>query len=133
MIAKHMNRPSRILVVDDDPMIRELMDTVLRRAGSLVRLLNDQRQTLELVLHCPFDLVLIDICTPFIDGLSVTRQIRALRCAVPILGMTAVSWQVSEGLQAGMNHVIVHPLTVSQILDSVHICTDPLTEWRYAT
>ena len=119
MTAALTNYPCRILVVDDDPVICELMGIVLRREGFVVRLLNDQRQTLALVQQERFDLMLLDICTPCIDGLRVTRQIRALPCAVPIVGMTAIRWHICEGLQAGMNQVMVHPLTVSQIRDSV--------------
>jgi CheY-like chemotaxis protein len=71
-----VDRP-RILVVDDDPAVRELLQRTLERAGLHVTLANDGVEALEAMRRYDFSVVLLDVHMPVLDGLETIRRIRA--------------------------------------------------------
>ncbi|HEX6417696.1 MAG TPA: response regulator, partial [Acidimicrobiales bacterium] len=80
--------PSRILVVDDDPTVSEVVARYLERDGFAVETVSDGRTALDRALAEPPDLVVLDLMLPGLDGLEVCRRLRAL-APVPIVILTA--------------------------------------------
>ena len=116
----------RVLVVDDDPVSRELAAMMLRRMGVEADTAANGREGLGLLLGTPYDLALVDCRMPELDGLEMTRLFRgsapADRPRVPIIALTANTQQsdVDCCLAAGMDCYIPKPL-----LDgSLHQCLD---------
>ena len=86
-------RSLRILVAEDNPTNRLLIETRLRRAGHQLELVDDGQQALEAASTGDFDLILMDMQMPVLDGMGATRAIRALpdakRNRIPIIALTA--------------------------------------------
>src|SRR4051794_9636428 len=73
--SPHMTR--RILVVEDDRDIAQLVELHLRDMGAEAVLVHDGAEALELALKTPFDMVILDLMLPRVDGLEITRRLRA--------------------------------------------------------
>jgi CheY-like chemotaxis protein/HPt (histidine-containing phosphotransfer) domain-containing protein len=106
---------ARILVAEDLPMNQELARAMLGRAGHHVEIANDGQEAVEAVQAHSYDLILMDIQMPRMDGITATRTIRRLPGAagqVPIVAMTAnvLPQQVAEFLAAGMNGHVAKPV-----------------------
>ena len=117
-------RPARILVVDDLPSIQELARSILEGAGHEVHVTSDGADAVALVRANEYDLVLMDIHMPMMDGLAAAREIRALTGPVrhvPILSMTADALpdQLRGFEEAGMNDHILKPLRRDELLSRV--------------
>ena len=116
-------RPRRILVVEDVEVNRELALTVLRAAGHTVEAAVDGVEAVAMAGRSEYDLVLMDIQMPGMDGMAATRSIRALggsRSMVPIVAMTAnvLPDQIDAIRAAGMNDHLGKPFE-PQDLDRV--------------
>ena len=83
--------PARILVAEDDPALRRLVDMLLSSQGYDVLTVNDGADALAAVDNWPPDALVVDVMMPRISGLTVCRELRADRrfCAVPIILLTA--------------------------------------------
>ena len=77
-----MNARRRILVVDDDAAIRTLVRTVLEGAGYDVTTARDGREAISLIAQSDFDVVLLDVIMPHLDGVSVVHQLQRDNSAV---------------------------------------------------
>ncbi len=75
----------RVLVVEDDPIATKLIDTALSRRNCVIEHAESGEETLELVRHYDFDIVLLDLRLPDIDGAELVRRIRAMQIDVPVL------------------------------------------------
>ena len=84
-----MTSPRRILVVEDDPDISSLVKLHLSDAGYGIALEANGRTGLDLALAEGFDLVILDIMLPGIDGLEICRRLRSEKPELPILMLTA--------------------------------------------
>jgi CheY-like chemotaxis protein len=86
-LAGHVigSRPARLLVVDDDPFIRDLHATVLRMNGYVVATAADGVHALEQLADEPFDLMLTDWDMPGIDGASVVLALRSAGSRMPVI------------------------------------------------
>ena len=78
-----------LLVVDDEPNIRELLSASLRHAGFDVITAADGREALQLAERCRPDLVVLDVMLPDMNGFSVTKRLRESGFTAPILFLTA--------------------------------------------
>jgi two-component system, OmpR family, response regulator MprA len=108
---------ARILVAEDDRGIRESLERALRFEGYQVTAVSDGAQALEAVTTSEPDLVILDVMMPFIDGLTVCRQLRDRYRTMPILMLTArheVSDRVA-GLDAGADDYLVKPYAISEL------------------
>jgi PAS domain S-box-containing protein len=117
-------RGARILVAEDTPINQELMVTLLKKAGHDVELVTDGEAALAAVQRRAFDLVLMDVQLPRMDGFVATRAIRALdssASAVPVIALTAraLSRDVEDCLAAGMNDHLSKPIDASLLLATV--------------
>jgi len=111
-------RPVRILVVDDDRQILNLMRRGLSFAGYTVDLAESGEQALALARERPPALVILDIMLPGLDGLDVCRRLRAGDRELPILMLTAkgrVPDRVA-GLDAGADDYLVKPFAFDELL-----------------
>ena len=107
-------RGLRVLVVDDVQMNRDIANSFLRKAGHSVTCVASGAAAIAAVATKDFDVVLMDVRMPGMDGLEATRRIRALpgpRAGVPIVALTAQAFtdQVTECLKAGMDSHLAKP------------------------
>jgi len=111
---------ARILLVEDDPSIREVTAIGLGAAGFAVTTARDGVEALERFRSDPFDLILLDIMLPRLDGYEVTRQIRRTS-TVPIVMLTArgEAMDVVVGLEAGADDYVRKPFEVPELIARV--------------
>ncbi|WP_305042135.1 chemotaxis protein CheB [Geoalkalibacter sp.] len=113
--------PRKILVAEDDRINRELLSRILRRAGHQVTLTADGRQALEMLNQEPFDLVLMDVSMPELDGVSATRLLRqnprSPNLRTPVIALTAHALVEDRRrfLDAGMFAVLTKPYRVETL------------------
>ncbi len=114
----------KVLVVDDKQVNQRLVSIILETIGFQVDLAENGRQALEAVGEGTFDLVLMDVQMPEMDGYAATRQIRSLDGAlseIPIIAMTANAMEGDRErcLQAGMNDYISKPIDRETLVERV--------------
>jgi two-component system, sensor histidine kinase len=119
------NRVSRhILLAEDLEMNRDLAIAMLTKAGHQVDSVNDGAAAVAAVQENHYDIVLMDVQMPVMDGLEAARQIRALPgpvAQVPILALSAgvLAVEVERCAQAGMNAHLAKPLEKNKLLDAI--------------
>jgi PAS domain S-box-containing protein len=119
--AKASAEPRRILLVEDDPTICEVMIALLRKRGWEAVAAKDGLMALQLWGNGGFDLILMDIQMPLLDGLQVTRAIRVKEQKkgdhIPIIALTAHATREDreECLQAGMDGFLTKPAAAADL------------------
>jgi two-component system response regulator MprA len=111
----------RILVVDDEPAVRDAVDRALRLDGHDVAVASDGRAALDAVAAAPPDALVLDLLMPHVDGLEVCRRLRAAGDRTPVLVLTArdaVADRV-RGLDAGADDYLVKPFALEELLARV--------------
>ena len=115
-----------VLVVEDDPLNQLIVCTMLQNAGCKTTTAENGARALELLQAAPFDLVLMDWQMPDMDGLEVTRRLRAgavgrFGKAVPIVALTANAFTEDRAacLAAGMNDFLTKPVLAAALLAMV--------------
>ncbi len=111
----------RILLVDDETDIRDQLVTVLGGQRYIVDTAVDGPQALDKIFDQSFDLIILDIMLPGIDGLSVLRQIREGEIRTPVLMLTARSGvdDKVEGLDLGADDYLAKPFSAAELLARV--------------
>ena len=114
------DRPPRILLVDDEESIRTLLSYPLRKDGYEVITAVDGKEALDRFRETTFDLVVLDVMMPVLDGLEVCRVLRA-RSTVPIIMLTAKTEEVDKivGLELGADDYITKPFSVREFRSRV--------------
>ena len=116
---------ARVLVVDDHPMNRELCKLLLEMEGYEVAVAEDGDDAVQMAAERDFDVILMDIRMPRMDGLTATRAIRALegrRGRTPIIAVTAEALpeQVARCREAGMIDHIPKPIAQTELYDKIN-------------
>ena len=118
--------PLRVLVVDDNAVNRKLASVVVERGGHEAVQAADGAQALEAVERKSFDVILMDVQMPIMDGFEATRRIRDLERArgaqrVPILAVTAGAFEGGRERcrRAGMDGFLAKPVSYDRLLASV--------------
>ena len=117
----HMaDRAPRILLVDDEQPIQTLLSFPLQRDGYEVVQASDGREALSRFSEQTFDLVVLDVMMPKLDGLEVCRRLRA-RSTVPIIMLTAKSEEIDKvlGLELGADDYITKPFSMREFRSRV--------------
>jgi CheY-like chemotaxis protein len=115
----------RLLVVDDNEVNRELICALLSPFGVEIETAADGVEAIEAVARAPFDLILMDVQMPNMDGLTATRRLRALTppgaVRTPIIAMTAnvLDEQVNRCLDAGMDDHLGKPVSPQKLLEAI--------------
>ncbi len=122
--APIFDRALKILAADDHPVNRMVVRMYLEAAGHEVVLANDGAEALAALDKAPFDLIVMDIQMPVMDGLAATRSIRALpgpECDIPIIALTAnaMAGDRERYLAQGMNAYVAKPIEPGVLLDAV--------------
>jgi len=109
---------ARLVVVDDEPTIRELLTTSLRFAGFEVRAAADGASALALVAAEEPDLVVLDVMLPDLDGFAVTRRMRERGQHVPVLFLTARDDTADKvtGLTVGGDDYVTKPFSLEEVV-----------------
>ena len=107
-----------ILVVDDEPSIGDTVSTVFRYEGYEVTEARSGREALALAQERKFDLVVLDVMLPDLDGLEVTRRMRADGIDVPVLFLTARGevQDLVAGLGAGGDDYVAKPFSLAEVV-----------------
>ena len=112
----------RILIVDDDDEIRELLEFDVRASGYFVDTARDGLEGLNKALNNTYDLILLDVMMPKMNGFDVCKNIRQARLAIPILMLTAKGTidDKTEGFDCGADY-LVKPFDIQEVLLRIRV------------
>src|SRR3990167_1913931 len=115
-------RPDRVLVVDDDARIRDLLRRYLSQEGFEVLLAEDAKALNRLLTRETVDLIVLDLMLPGEDGLSICRRLRAANDVTPIIMLTAKVEDVDRivGLEVGADDYLPKPFNPRELLARIH-------------
>ena len=115
-----MNDKQRLLVVEDETTLRETLMYNLKREGYEVATSDDGGEALEIARDQKFDLIVLDVMLPTLDGLSICRILRKEQ-RTPIILLTARSAEIDRimGLETGADDYIVKPFSLGEFLARV--------------
>jgi signal transduction histidine kinase/DNA-binding response OmpR family regulator len=113
--------PARVLVAEDGQVNRKLFDLILRRAGAEVVTAENGRIAVDLARQQRFDVILMDMQMPVMDGYTATRQLRAAGITTPIIALTAhaLSSDEQKCLQAGCSSYLTKPASAGRLLRAI--------------
>ena len=108
---------ARILIVDDEPSITEFVAYNLQKEGYQVDTADDGAVALDMALHNPYDLIVLDVMIPGMDGYEVCRRLRATS-SVPVLFLSARDTELDKvvGLEIGGDDYLAKPFGVRELL-----------------
>jgi two-component system, OmpR family, response regulator RegX3 len=111
---------TKILVVDDEPALRDTVGYALRQEGFEVEVREDGSSGLEAALANSFDLVILDLMLPGLPGTEVCRRLRA-QSAIPIVMLTARGAEVDRvvGLEIGADDYVTKPFSMAELIGRV--------------
>ena len=116
-VSPPAGRP-RVLIVDDEASIRDLLSKTLALAEYDVDLAPDGRSALERLRIIPYDLLITDLKMPGVDGLAVIREARRLKADIPVIIITGFSTEASaiEAVNLGVSGYLTKPFRVPRVL-----------------
>src|SRR5262252_10186572 len=107
----------RVLVVEDDPRMASLLSRALREAGYAVDIARDGLQAADQALMVPYDLMVLDVLLPGLDGFAVCQKVRGAHGKMPILMLSARS-EIGDrvrGLDLGADDYLPKPFAVEEL------------------
>ncbi|MCA9516570.1 MAG: response regulator [Myxococcales bacterium] len=122
-VVEMPEEPLAVLVVDDDPINRLVLQRLLGSLGHLATLEGRSVEALAVFAHHPFDLLVTDLDMPEIDGLELTRRVRAMPGGerIPAVAVTAhasLEWR-QRALDAGLDGFLTKPFTLDQLASEI--------------
>jgi DNA-binding response OmpR family regulator len=138
-----LSMPKRILIVDDDPDMVEMLRLALHTEGYAVRTAVNGREALRKALLSPPDLVLLDLIMPGLHGFNVCERLRSnsATASVPIIMLTALPGELPRlaGMEVGADDYIRKPFEMPELISRVgdllrrtQVCPDALRESQRA-
>ena len=114
-----------LLIVEDEAALAGALEHILRKAGNLTDWVADGQSALDYIRGCSYDLVLLDIMLPKLDGISVLRQLRSEGIQTPVLLLTARTTVQDKvlGLNAGADDYLTKPFDPEELLARVGAMT----------
>lgn len=130
-----MENRKRILVIDDEKGIRAFLKNLLDRWGYEVKEASDGRQALDRLREEYFDLLILDIVMPIMDGWEVLRAVKSnLKMDVPVIVLSGKSDETDDmikGYDLGAEYYMTKPFTPSQLLYGIRLALGEVeTYWR---
>jgi CheY-like chemotaxis protein len=127
----------RILVAEDHPVNQKFLSVLLQRMGHQAKFCDNGQLALQALSEEEFDVVLMDIHMPVMDGLEATRCIRALPCPksrIPVIALTADVFKEARDSAAavGVNAFIPKPVQINELQLALQIHVMPHTDARQA-
>ena len=128
-----MAEKKRILIVDDDAEIRDLLEFDIASSGYFVDTATDGMEGLTKALNNKYDLILLDVMMPKMNGFEVCKNIRAAKINVPILMLTAKGTidDKTSGFNSGADDYLVKPFDIQEVLLRIRVLlrrTEPPVE-----
>ncbi|MBS0412502.1 MAG: response regulator, partial [Proteobacteria bacterium] len=119
--AVDLERPVRLLLVEDVAVNRELVQTLLKPFDIVIDTACDGVEAIHAVERGAYDVILMDVQMPVMDGLTASRRIRSAGCTTPIVAMTAnvLPEQVGKCREAGMDDHIGKPINPQRLLEVI--------------
>ena len=113
-----MARPARVLVVDDEEPIRDLLSRTLALAQYDVDVAQDGQTAMDRMRMVQYDLLITDLRMPGVDGLNVIREARRLRSDIPVIILTGYSSEATaiEAINLGVQGYLTKPFRVPRVL-----------------
>jgi DNA-binding NtrC family response regulator len=113
-----MDRTGSILVIDDEEIMREILETLLTREGYSVRVVADATQGLELIRTAPFDAAIVDMMMPGMDGMTALDELKKIDDDLPVVMITAFASVESaiNAMKRGAFHYITKPFKNDEVL-----------------
>ncbi|NEQ53623.1 MAG: response regulator transcription factor [Leptolyngbya sp. SIO3F4] len=108
-----------ILLIEDEAQVIAFMTKGLERAGYQVQAVQDGKQALPLALSGEFDLILLDLGLPSLNGQSVLKKIRGQQLETPVIVVTALNVEPDQILALGANDYISKPFRFSELLATI--------------
>ncbi len=119
-IVKQFNTKAKILIAEDNKMNQMLLKFLFQNWGIKITLVGDGKEAIEFLEKNEYDLILLDIQMPHIDGYGVTEWIRhTKKSSVPIIAMTAHTMpnEIEKSKEAGMNDYLSKPLIEERVIE----------------
>ena len=112
----------KILVIEDEKLLADSLKVMMERKGFEVEVVYDGEAGAEYAELGVYDLLILDVMMPKMDGYAVARQVRAKRCATPILMLTAKSSLEDriQGLNAGADYYLTKPFDTRELLACIN-------------
>jgi PAS domain S-box-containing protein len=137
-IEEQKRQKVRILVAEDNPMNQKLAVTLLKKAGYWVDAVEDGRMVIEAVKRRAYDLILMDVQMPEMDGFEATKIIRkmegeARRTAIIAMTAHAMKGDRERCLQAGMDGYISKPIATQELFDTINKWTKSYDEKKVSS
>ena len=112
----------KILLIEDEKLLARSLQDFLSAKGFQVEVVHDGESGTEFAMLGIYDLLILDVMIPGLDGFQVARQVRARRCNTPILMLTAKSDVADriEGLNAGADYYLTKPFDPQELLACIH-------------
>ena len=113
----------RILIVDDDDEIRDLLEFDVSHSGYFVDTARDGLEGLNKALNNSYELILLDVMMPKMNGFDVAKNIRQAKLNIPILMLTAKGTidDKTEGFESGVDDYLVKPFDIQEVLLRIRV------------
>ncbi len=130
----------RILVVEDDRLVADAIKSTLSHCNYAVEIADDGRTGLDFIEAFDYDLLLLDVMLPKLDGISICRHVRSQGYTMPILMLTAIDGDRAAGLDAGADDYAIKPFNsedltarIRALLRRGNDTTQPILTWEKLT